>query len=225
VLRASAIATFSVTTRPKSRRSGSGDTTSVAKPPIVVAADTKNARPVRDAAVWLASSIGRPGLTFLEVPAHDQHGELGAGGDDERARHRGERAELDAEQADDQRRCTHAEEHRHEREERSAEAPEPEQQEQAGEAQREVREGGTVGGEVLEQADADRGEPGGCGTHRLLAGREVDEEDAVGREVECVDALLEVGLELADEDGPVLQAGGREPQVDLADVGIAPGPR
>ncbi len=49
-----AIATLRVTIRPKSRSSGSGDTISTAKPPIVVTAEVKNARPVRAAAVSLA---------------------------------------------------------------------------------------------------------------------------------------------------------------------------
>ena len=54
----SAIATLSVTMMPKSRSSGSDDKISTAKPPMIVSADVKNARPVRGAAVWTASTGG-----------------------------------------------------------------------------------------------------------------------------------------------------------------------
>ena len=50
------MATFSVTMMPKSRSSGSDDATSTANPPMVVAADVKNARPVRADDVSCASS-------------------------------------------------------------------------------------------------------------------------------------------------------------------------
>ena len=75
------------------------------------------------------------------------------------------------------------------------ETAEPEHEEQPGEAQREVREVGTVGRQVLEQADADRGETGGHGADGILTLGQVDEQDAVGGEVERVDALLQIGLQ------------------------------
>ena len=55
-----AIATLSVTRMPKSRRSGSADPMSTAKPQIVATADVKNARPVRLAACSAATSGSSP---------------------------------------------------------------------------------------------------------------------------------------------------------------------
>jgi hypothetical protein len=49
-----AIATLSVTTMPKSRRSGNDDEISTPKPPMIVSAEVKKARPVRRAAVSTA---------------------------------------------------------------------------------------------------------------------------------------------------------------------------
>ena len=55
-----AMATFRVTMMPKSRSSGSGDRISTANPPMVVIAEVKNARPVRLAAMSVASRGARP---------------------------------------------------------------------------------------------------------------------------------------------------------------------
>ncbi len=102
----------------------------------------------------------QPALAFLQVAPEDQDGELGTARDHQRSTDRGQRAQGEAEQPDDQRRDADRQQHGHEGEQGAGEAAEPQHEEQPGKAQRQIRQVGPVRREVLEQADADGGEPG-----------------------------------------------------------------
>ena len=78
---------------PKSRSRGSAEPIRTAKPPMVVAADVKNARPVRPAAVAGLRRGRESPLSFLDVARQDEDGELGTRRDDQWPADRRERAQ------------------------------------------------------------------------------------------------------------------------------------
>ena len=181
---------------------------STPKPPMIVSADVKKARPVRAAPCGARPGPSPSWRSSMCAPMISTENSAHAG-DHQRARHRGERAERESAQPTTSDECRS----------RGTPAPAPappaqaaraQHEVQPGEAEREVGERGAVGGEVLEQADADRGEAGGHGAHRLLPWREFLEQDAVGRGCRARRSVLEIGAG-APRRGPPAPRGWRAP--------------